>query len=123
MGVNRIGTPLPLLQLKHLLLAVDRSHPHELRARHRLLLLLLLLLLAGLAEGRQQRGIGGEGRHAEPVGVVGDEGGARHEAQARGGDAAGPRGWPGARLLNYDKNIMRLTSVQPYSTKSKPANY
>ena len=66
-----------LLQLEDLLLRVHSSHSHQLRSWH-----CLLRLAMGLAQSSQERGVGGEGRHARhpsehPAGdeaVAGDHG-------------------------------------------------
>ena len=61
-----------LLQLKDLLLRVHSPHSHQLRSWHRL----LRSLAVGLAQSSQERGVGGEGRHA------------RHPSEHPAGDEA-----------------------------------
>ena len=61
-----------LLQLEDLLLRVHSPHSHQLRSWHRL----LRSLAVGLAQSSQERGVGGEGRHA------------RHPSEHPAGDEA-----------------------------------
>ena len=109
-----------LLQLKDLLLRVHGPHPHQLRSGHRL----LRRLAVGLAQSCQQRGVGGEGRHAGHPSEhsSGDQAVPRHHGEGgavgRRGDASCPRRRPRTTFLNYDKDIIRvITGVQGASLR------
>ena len=111
-----------LLQLEDLLLRVHSSHSHQLRSWH-----CLLRLAMGLAQSSQERGVGGEGRHARhpPQHSARDEAVARDHRESPMGRRrdASTRRRPGTTFLNYNKDIIRvITAVQGASLR-KPSNY